>query len=153
MDQFDRRILDCLQRDNRRTTEAMAEEIGLSASAIHRRIAKLRAERVIIADSATIDPKAVGLTMTFIVEISLERVRVDEVTAFKKRLRAAAEVQQCYNVTGDGDLLLIMLARDVEHFESISARLFSSDQTVRRYRTSVVMDRVKVGLSIPIDTN
>jgi DNA-binding Lrp family transcriptional regulator len=43
-----------------------------------------------------------------------------------------------------------VLARDVEHFEEISRNLFSADPLVRRYRTSVVMDRVKTGQTIPI---
>jgi DNA-binding Lrp family transcriptional regulator len=46
--------------------------------------------------------------------------------------------------------MLIVLARDVEHFEKISRELFSADPYVRRYRTSVVMDRVKTGQTIPL---
>ncbi len=98
-----------------------------------------------------LEPKGFGFGMTFIVEIVLEKVRVAEVTAIKQRLKAAPEVQQIYNVTGDVDLLLIVLARDVEHFEEISRKLFSADLLVRRYRTSVVMDRVKVGQTIPLE--
>jgi Lrp/AsnC family leucine-responsive transcriptional regulator len=150
MDQHDRRIAAILQLDGRRSAEEIAAEIGLSASAIHRRIARMREEGAIAADVALLDPKAFGVGMTFIVEIVLEKVRVPEVTAIKKRLKAAPEVQQIYNVTGDVDLMLIVLARDVEHFEEISRNLFSADPLVRRYRTSVVMDRVKTGQTIPI---
>jgi hypothetical protein len=39
----------------------------------------------------------------------------------------------------------------VEHFEQISRELFSADPHVRRYKTSVVMDRVKTGLTVPVD--
>ena len=77
-------------------------------------------------------------------------MRVAEATAIKKRLREAPEIQQCYNVTGDADLLLIITARDVEDYEDISRRLFSADASVRRYRTSVVMDRVKASLAVPV---
>jgi Lrp/AsnC family leucine-responsive transcriptional regulator len=45
----------------------------------------------------------------------------------------------------------LVLARDVEHFEQISRELFSADPHVRRYKTSVVMDRVKTGQTVPID--
>jgi Lrp/AsnC family leucine-responsive transcriptional regulator len=150
MDQHDRRIAAILQLNGRRSAEEIAAEIGLSASAIHRRIARMREEGAIAADVALLDPKAFGVGMTFIVEIVLEKVRVPEVTAIKRRLKAAPEVQQIYNVTGDVDLMLIVLARDVEHFEEISRNLFSADPLVRRYRTSVVMDRVKTGQTIPI---
>jgi DNA-binding Lrp family transcriptional regulator len=152
MDVQDRLIAAALQADNRKSVDTIAEQVGLSASAVHRRIARMREEGAIAGDVSVLNPKAFGLGMTFIVEIVLEKVRVPEVTAMKKRLKAAAEVQQIYNVTGDVDLMLIVLARDVEHFEEISRNLFSSDPHVRRYRTSVVMDRVKTGHSIPLET-
>ena len=152
IDAFDRLIAAALQVDNRQNIEAIAEQVGLSASAVHRRIARMREEGLIRADVSVLNEKAFGLGMTFIVEIVLEKVRVAEVTAIKKRLRAAPEVQQIYNVTGDVDLMLIVLARDVEHFEEISRALFSADPHVRRYRTSVVMDRVKTGQTIPLES-
>lgn len=151
MDAQDRFIAAALQQDCRRSVEDIASEAGLSISAVHRRIARLRETGVIVADVSVLDPKAFGYAMTFIVEVVLEKVRVAEVAAIKKTLRAAPEVQQIYNVTGDVDLVLIVLARDVEHFEHVSRELFSADPHVRRYRTSVVMDRVKTGQTIPLE--
>jgi Lrp/AsnC family transcriptional regulator, leucine-responsive regulatory protein len=150
-DRQDLLIAATLQDDNRQGVDDLARKVGLSPSAVHRRIARLREAGVIKADVAVLDPKALGFGMTFIVEVILEKVRVGEVAAIKKRLKAAPEVQQIYNVTGDVDLLLIVLARDVEHFEQISRELFSADPHVRRYKTSVVMDRVKTGQTVPVD--
>jgi Lrp/AsnC family leucine-responsive transcriptional regulator len=150
MDDTDRHIAGILQVNGRCGADEIAAEIGLSASAVHRRIARMREEGVIAAEVAILDPKAFGVGMTFIVEIVLEKVRAPEVSAIKQRLKAAPEVQQIYNVTGDVDLMLIVLARDVEHFEEISRNLFSADPLVRRYRTSVVMDRVKTGQTIQL---
>lgn len=151
MDAHDRRIAAALQADARQSVDQIAESVGLSASAVHRRIARLREDGAILSDVSVLDPKAFGVGMTFIVEIILEKVRVAEVSAIKRRLKAAPEVQQIYNVTGDVDLMLIVLARDVEHFEQISRELFSADPHVRRYRTSVVMDRVKTGQTVPVE--
>lgn len=150
-DRQDLLIAAALQDDNRLGVDDLARKVELSPSAVHRRIARLRADGVIKADVSVLDPKALGFGMTFIVEVILEKVRVPEVAAIKKRLKAAPEVQQIYNVTGDVDLLLIVLARDVGHFEQISRELFSADPHVRRYKTSVVMDRVKTGQTVPID--
>ncbi len=151
LDAQDRLIAAALQADNRQSIDAIAAQAGLSPSAVHRRIARMRDDGAIRSDVSVLDPKAFGVGMTFIVEIVLEKVRVPEVTAIKKRLKAAPEVQQIYNVTGDVDLMLIVLARDVEHFEEISRNLFSADPHVRRYRTSVVMDRVKTGQTVPLE--
>lgn len=151
LDAHDRLIAAALQVDNRQSVDDIASQAGLSPSAVHRRMARMREHGVIRADVSVLEPKAFGVGMTFIVEIVLEKVRVPEVAAIKKRLKAAPEIQQIYNVTGDVDLMLIVLARDVEHFEEISRNLFSADPHVRRYRTSVVMDRVKTGQTIPIE--
>lgn len=151
LDKADREIAALLQADNRVAIEKLAARVGLSPSAAHRRVARLREAGVIAADVAVLEPKAFGLTMTFVVELVLERIRASEIAAYKARLKKAIEIQQIYNVTGDTDLLLIVLARDIEHFEEVSRKYFSADANVRRYRTSVVMDRVKVGLAIPVD--
>jgi Lrp/AsnC family leucine-responsive transcriptional regulator len=150
LDATDREIAAILQSDNRLAIEKLAARVGLSPSATHRRVTALRASGAIAAEVAVLEPKSFGLGMTFIVELILEKVRVSEVTALKARLKKAPEVQQIYNVTGDADLLLIMLARDVEHFERLSRELFSADPHLRRYRTSLVVDRVKVSLKIPV---
>src|SRR5689334_1073117 len=117
MDRFDVAIAAVLQRDGSRTLNAIAAEVGLSASATQRRVARLRQDGAISSDVCVLSPKAFGFPLTFVVEIVLEKVRVREVNEIKKRLKAAPEVQQVYNITGDADLLLILLARDVEHFE------------------------------------
>jgi DNA-binding Lrp family transcriptional regulator len=150
-DRQDLLIAAALQNDNRIGVDELARKVALSPSAVHRRLARLRETGVIKADVSVLDPKVLGFAMTFLVEIMLEKVRVGEVAAIKRRLKAAPEVQQIYNITGDTDLLLIVLARDVEHFEQISRELFSADPHVRRYKTSVVMDRVKTGQTVPID--
>lgn len=150
LDTYDLKIASELQRDNLQSADEIAAKVGLSASAVHRRIAKLRKDKVIVADTSVLDPHALGFRMTFIVEVILEKVRVQEVGAIKRRLIAAPEVQQIYNVTGDVDLLLIVVARDMDHFEQISRSHFSADPHVRRYRTSVVMDRVKCGVALPL---
>ena len=64
--------------------------------------------------------------------------------------RSEPQVQQCYYVTGEADFILICTARDMQDFEALTHRLFFEDSNVRRFRTSVSMERTKVGLSLPI---
>lgn len=150
IDHIDRSLLALLQRNNRLTVEEMAEKAGASPSAIHRRVKALRDSGIITADVSVIAPEALGFTMTFIVEVILERVRAAEVAAMKRKFLDAPEIQQIYNITGDSDLLLIIPARDVQHFEEISRKLFSSDPRIARYRTMLVMERVKASLALDL---
>ena len=153
LDRHDLKIAAELQRNNLQSADTLAEKVGLSPSAVHRRVTRLRKDKIIFADISMVCPKALGFRMTFIVEVILEKVRVPEVAAIKRRLIAAPEIQQIYNVTGDVDLLLVVVARDMDHFEQISREYFSADPHVRRYRTSVVMDRVKCSLALPLEAD
>ena len=82
--------------------------------------------------------------------VELERERVDQLDAFRRRAKAEPRVQQCYYITGEADFALIVLARDMQDFQELTHRLFFDDANVKRFRTSVVMDRTKVGLTVPL---
>jgi Lrp/AsnC family leucine-responsive transcriptional regulator len=150
LDQTDRRILDVLQKHNQIGMDRLGAMVGLSTSAAQRRVKRLRATGIIAADVSVVDPGALGRQMTFIVAVTLERESATVFATFKRRMRKAPEVQQCYYVTGEGDFVLIVTASDMAEYEAITSRLFLGDVNVKRYRTSVVMSRVKVSLALPV---
>ena len=149
LDDFDRRLLDALQEDNRRTGEELAALVGLSPAACLRRAQRLREERVIERDVAILAPHAIGRRMTMVVLVTLEREGADVVDSFKRAMRGAPEVMQCYYVTGAADFVLVLTADDMVDYEDFTRRhLFG--RNVRRFETMAVMDRVKVGTAIPM---
>lgn len=150
LDDADRSLLAALQENARLGLEALAEACGLSVASVQRRLKRLRGERVIEREMAIIDPAAVGQAMSFVVMVELERERLDQLDAFRRAARAEPQVQQCYYVTGEADFTLICTARDMADFEALTHRLFFENANIRRFRTSVVMDRTKVGLSLPL---
>jgi Lrp/AsnC family transcriptional regulator, leucine-responsive regulatory protein len=150
LDDFDREILRRVQLDARATGEDIGADIGLSAAAVQRRLKRLRKLGVIVAEVAIVNPIAVGQAMTFIVGVELERERADMLDAFRKAARADPNVQQCYYVTGEADFILIVVARDMDDFESFTRRLLFDNANIRRFTTSVVMARDKVGNAVPI---
>jgi Lrp/AsnC family transcriptional regulator, leucine-responsive regulatory protein len=151
LDRLDRLILDALQKNNLASADRLSETIGLSPSAIQRRAKRLRKEKVIVGDVSVINPRMVGQKATFIVEVNLERENAEVVSTFKRRMLAAPEVQQCYFVTGDSDFILIVTARDIEEYDEIAQRLMFEGGCVRKYKTSVVLSRVKATLALPIE--
>jgi DNA-binding Lrp family transcriptional regulator len=150
LDEFDREILRRVQLDVRVTSEEIGARIGLSAAAVQRRLKRLRDSGVIAAEVAIVDPVAVGVAMTFIVGVELERERPDVLDAFREAARADPNVQQCYYVTGVADFVLVVLARDMPDFETFTRRLLFDNANIRRFTTSVVMGRDKIGAAVPI---
>jgi Lrp/AsnC family transcriptional regulator, leucine-responsive regulatory protein len=149
LDAADLKLLDLVQGNCRVSLDVLAEECGLSVPSIQRRLKKLRDSRTIQKEIAVVAPEHLGFAMSFVVLVELERETLHQLDSFRKRAKADPQVQQCYYVTGEADFILICTARDMQDFETLTHRLFFDDSNVRRFRTSVVMDRTKIGLSIP----
>ncbi|NOH62697.1 Lrp/AsnC family transcriptional regulator [Vibrio sp. RE88] len=151
VDSFDRKILNIVQESNRVTSDNIAEQVGLSPAAVQRRLKKMREQGVIQADVSIINPKAVGQAMTFVVQVTLERERVDLMHNFKKEMTANRSVQQCYYVTGSSDFILIVTAADMEGYDNFTREAFFDNANIKSFQTNVVMDNVKTGMTIPIE--
>lgn len=150
LDQTDRNILALLQEDSRLSAEALAERVGASRSSVQRRLKRLNETGVIEKEVVQINPERVDTQMTFVVEVELERERVDLLDEFKRSMMALDEVQQCYYITGHADFLLIVLAQDMNDYDRFTRQVFVENPNIRRFATSVVVDRVKVSLRVPV---
>ena len=150
LDNFDLAILRVVQADNKTPQRKIAEDVNLSAAAVQRRIAAMETSGVIAGNAAVVDPDAIGLTITAIVEVYLRDERAVTVDAAKALFRAAPEVQQCYYVTGGTSFILVIIAADMRVYEGLTRSLFATNDLVASYRTLIALDRVKVGTSLPI---
>jgi Lrp/AsnC family transcriptional regulator, leucine-responsive regulatory protein len=148
LDAFDRAILQILQRDNQTPQRAIGEAVHLSAPAVQRRIQRLRANGVIVGNVALVDPQRVGQSLTLIVAVELESDQPARLQGLRRRIAAATQVQQCYEVTGEVDFMLVVVVASMAEYEALAARLFSADPNVRKFRTYVAVDRFKVGLHV-----
>jgi Lrp/AsnC family transcriptional regulator, leucine-responsive regulatory protein len=143
LDDLDRRILRALQSNNRIPFAEMADRVGSSAASCLRRVKRLRESGIIVADVCLVDPGAADRNLTVIVNVELERERLDLVDEFKKAMRAADEVTQCYMVTGEADFVLTVSVKDVEAFDTFVKTKLYSNPNVRKFRSMIAIDRVK----------
>lgn len=151
LDKLDRRILAILQKDARRPAELMGADVGLSASAVQRRIARMREEAVITAEVALVDPKQAGRPLTMIVDVEVERERPELLASLKQWIAAEPCIQEAWYVTGAGDYVLIVVARDVDDFEALMQRFVADNANVRRFQTRVALSTLKRGMFVPMD--
>lgn len=150
LDDFDYRILQRWQADTRLPAKVIAEEIGLSVAAVQRRLKRLREQGVIRREIAELDPAQLGLPLTCIVLVDLDRETSADLDRFRRKMQACAEVQQCYYVTGQHDFVLIVLAADMLAFDAFARRNLVDDPNVRGFTTQVVFERVKTGTLVPV---
>ncbi|EJT06610.1 AsnC family transcriptional regulator [Rhizobium sp. CCGE 510] len=151
LDAFDHKILAILQRDNTTPQRTIGEAVGLSAPAVQRRIKRMEGDGVIQANVAVLDPAALGQSITILVEVEVISETAKQIEQAKSQFAAAPEIQQCYYVTGEADFILVIVVPAMADYEALTRRLFFGNNNVKRFRTFVAMDRVKVGLSVPVE--
>lgn len=148
MDDKDLHILRLVQENARLTAETLGERVGLSPAAVQKRLKKLKETGVIEREIAVLSPKKLDRDLTVIVEVLLERENRQQLEEFKKRMRTAPSVQQCYYTTGEADFLLILSVRDIKEYEAFTQEHFFDASNISRFKTSIVMDRVKRSLDV-----
>lgn len=150
LDDFDRRLLNLVQSDAGQTAEQLAGTVGLSASAVQRRLKRLRETGVIVREAAIVDPKSVGSPTFFVTSLQIERERPELIAQLRTWLLAQEQVQQAFMVTGTTDFVLVVTAPNAESYEALMARLISDNPNVKCFTTSMVLNIMKRGLAIPV---
>lgn len=150
LDRFDHKLLSLMQADAQQPVATLAEAVGLSVPACYRRIRRLRQTGVIQREIAVVRPKTLGWPLSMIVLVTLERERAHTMEEMTAVLRAEPEVLEAWNVTGDHDLAVRMVARDMESYDETVNRLFVADERVRTFQTLVVIRQIKELSPVPV---
>ena len=150
LDEIDLDLLDLLQHDVGRTLRELGEAVRLSPSAVHRRLARYDSSGVIERRVAILDPQSVGGRQLAVVLVTLEETSGQDDASLRARLLATPEVQQCYDVAGEWDYVVVLVTSNVHECRELVERLFLDEPGVKRLVTLPVFDAVKLGLDIPV---
>jgi Lrp/AsnC family transcriptional regulator, leucine-responsive regulatory protein len=150
LDATDAQLLSLLQRDALKPARVLAQTLHLSVSSVQRRIRDLRQRGVIERVAALVEPSLAGHPITVIVDVWLEKEDVRSVNDFKRLMRETPEVIHCYHVTGDHTFVMIVALPNMETFARFAERVFNSNRAVAKFKSSVVMNRVKTCGPLPV---
>ena len=132
LDAFDRKILFELERDGMLTAAALAERVGLSPSACHRRVKALEGFGIIEGYAAILSDNALGRSATIFVAVTLENQKRETMAAFERTVALCREVQDCHLMTGESDYLLRIVISDDDRYERVHQETLSRLPGVRR---------------------
>lgn len=139
LDAFDIQLLNLLQGDSLATAETLARVVPLSASAVTRRVRRLRSAGWIAADVAMLAPKLTARRLRALVRVQVhDHAEERGIAALRARLAAEDSVQMILDVAGVDDLAVLICARDMADYNALAERLFQNDPAVRRYETSFI---------------
>ncbi len=143
LDSYDRKILRELQRDAGLTNQVLAERISLSPSPCLRRVQALEESGVIRKRVALLDAKKLGLELTALIRISMDRHTPERFGHFEGQIRLFPEIQECYLITGqEADYLVKAVVRDMVHFQEFLLGRLTRIEGVTGVHSSFVLRRV-----------
>lgn len=154
LDKLDRHILRSLQADGRATYDQIAESVGLSPSAVLRRVRRLEEAKVIDGYVAIVRPEAVGLGLMAYVSVRLEKqagsAKRSPMDQFRASVLSWPEVVECAALTGEMDFQLRLVVADMAAYSRFIMETLLKHPSVQDCKTSFVMDRVKSTTALPL---
>ena len=147
LDPIDAAILRELGRDARASFARIGAVVNLSASAVKRRVDRLKRRGVVDGFTVRLDPGATGWGTEAHVEVyaagSTRPMTMGE--AFEQY----PEIVAASTVTGDADAVVHVRARDMAHLEEVVERL-NAEPFVVRTRSSVVLTPLVRRPDVPV---
>jgi Lrp/AsnC family transcriptional regulator, leucine-responsive regulatory protein len=141
LDGTDIRILKLLQAEGRIAVVDLAERVNLSATACHKRIAKLEDSGVIAGYGANVAPRAIGYMVEAFVAVSIDRQAKVTADSFKEAIEKLDGLRAWYLLSGDTDFLLHVIAPDLDAYTRGVLNQIMTLPGARAVRTSFVLDK------------
>jgi Lrp/AsnC family leucine-responsive transcriptional regulator len=154
LNKLDRAILRLLQQNGRETCDVIGEQVGLSSSAVLRRVKRLEEAGVIDRYVALVKPESIGLGLTAYINVRLEKHteshKRNPMDLFRASVQTWSEVVECAALTGEMDYLLRVVVQDMAHYSRFIMDTLLKHPSVQDCKTSFVLDRVKATTSLPV---
>ena len=131
IDEIDRRLIDILLQDARRSLKELAAEVGLSSPSVSERLRRLEERGIIRAFTVDIDPQALGYTLQAIIRIKPLPGRLHVV---QKLIEDIPQFAECDKVTGEDCFIARLFLRSIDELDRILDTIADKAET----NTSIV---------------
>lgn len=154
LDSIDISLLQRLQDDASPTNQELAAAVGISPPTCLRRVRRMREAGLIARQVALLQPdilaRALGHGLHAIAEVLLDRQSAEAQDAFEARAVAEPCVAQCWRMASGADFVLVLQVRDMPHYLTLAARLFTQDANVRNVKLHFATKCAKFETKMPL---
>ncbi|MGF1617840.1 MAG: Lrp/AsnC family transcriptional regulator [Acidimicrobiia bacterium] len=149
LDDTDKGIIAILQRDGRTSNREVGRKLGVSEATVRNRISRLLGEDL-IEIVAVPTPRAVGMTVSAIIGVSVSLRAIEEVVA---ELVTKPEVRYVGLATGRYEVILESFFQDQEHLLEFITKDLGHMEGVTRVETSLILRVAKFSYEweIPVE--
>lgn len=143
MDKLDKKILELLSEDGRKSYRKISREIGVSVGTVHNRVDKLSKYGIISKFVPVIDHERLGYNLTAIIGVEIKSGTIEflrDQKEYKENLLAV------YDVTGQFDGIIVAKFKNTNELNLFIKSLLKNDVVIRTY-TQTVLNIVKEELN------
>ena len=152
LDRIDKHILKLMQTNARISNLELADQVGLSPTPCSRRVKRLEESGLIAGHVTLLNPDALGLDLTAIIGISMDRHTPDRFENFEQAITRMPEVIECSIVTGQtADFLLKVVVRDMHHYEKFLLGHLTRISGVTGVHSSFVLRHLVKKTELPVE--
>ncbi len=142
LDNFDRQLLALVRENNLEPARVLADKVGLSLSAVLRRLRRLRDEKVIVADIAVVNPALTGSALTMHVLVQMQQAGPQTMDNFARAIMRHPEITGAWDVTGEDDFLLKVQVGSMEEYDAFTRRALGEDKGVHSFTTLIAIRNI-----------
>ncbi len=143
LDEKDYEILRLLQENAKLTVRQIAAAIHLSPTPTHERIKRLENSKVIRQYAALLDNRKVNKKVMVLCQVSLKDHDIQTARAFITGITHFREVIECYNISGEFDFMLKIVAESIEDYHHFFINYLGSVKGIGQTKSTFVMDIIK----------
>ncbi len=150
IDRIDLRILGVMQQDGSLSTAEIAERVGLSQSPCWRRIQRLKNDGYIKGIVAIIDRHKLGLNMQIFAQVKMGTLTDAQREKFLRSINEMPEIQECYSLFGEMDVILKVLSPDVNWYQEFVFNTIMKQPSVKEVQSLMTLSEIKCTTSVPL---
>jgi DNA-binding Lrp family transcriptional regulator len=143
LDDKDLAILRILQQNARATVREIAGQVKLSTTPVHERIRRLETQGVIRQYATLLNPNLVNKGLMVICYVSLRQHNKSAGSKFIKSIMDMPEIIACYNISGEFDFMLKVVAENMDDYYHFHVNKLSQAENIGQLQSVFVMGVIK----------
>src|ERR1044071_6977381 len=143
LDEKDQAILRLLQHNARITIKEISDKVHLSTTPVHERIKRMEDTGVIKQYATLVDHTKVKKGLMVICYVSLRQHNKSAGAKFIKMVQEMNEVIECYNISGEIDFMLKVMAENMDDYYNFHVNKLSESENIGHVQSVFVMGVIK----------
>lgn len=143
MDTIDKKLLQFLQTDTKKTTKELSVKLNLSVTAVYERIKKLEREGIIDKYVALLNRNKINKGFVVFCHLKLLQHTKEFINQFEKEVVKLNEVLECFHVSGDYDYILKICVKDMEEYREFMVTKLTTLQHIGSTHSTFMIGEVK----------